>query len=150
MPATLAEAMEYAIIEESGDKVGRILFGNFQSSSSSSHSHSTSAPMDLNAIAHEEEKFYDESYEPSSSATPNASQQQLLEKLAALELQLSAIQKSRPSNRSDRVAGRSREEIERFLKEGRCFFCGEKDHMKKDCPKRKNASDGNNQQKKSN
>jgi hypothetical protein len=40
-------------------------------------------------------------------------------------------------NRSSaqRVPGLKREDIEKLRKEGRCFYCQEKGHMKTDCPK---------------
>ena len=139
-PVTLAEAIQWAASKEA-----TLGFAGRAGGSGPSHHRagasapaSDSVPMDLNHLAlGEEEKegpvprFHEE---PASSSRTEAL---LLAKLEAMELRIAALNSkqpaSNPSNKNgDRIPGLGREDIARLRKEGRCFRCKQKGHMKGD------------------
>lgn len=81
--------------------------------------------------------------------TTSAAEQLLLSKVEKLERILGKAQArdehSLPRShlaaiQSSRVPGLKPGEIDRRKREGLCFRCGKKDHMKRDCPERATAS----------
>ena len=96
--------------------------------------------MDLNHLAASEEeedsapRFHDE---PASA--PRGVEALLLAKMESMEQRIAALgskpASSNPSNKSgERVQGLKFGDIDRLMKEGRCFRCKQKGHMKGDCP----------------
>jgi hypothetical protein len=135
MPKTLHEAFNIAIRAEA--------YGRKSHSSYSSRSHQSDA-MDLSALTAIEET--DEA-SPAPRSGVSAGNSNLVDALAArlgdvLQHQLAALQSS-PSSAEQlnamnaRVPGLKHQDMERLMKEGRCFYCREQGHMKQACPKRK-------------
>ena len=149
-PATLKEAIDYAVSIEAMGHYGRAAMapsGGYRGSSyngGSSSSQSTSAPMDINHLGQEDmESKYDEP--PVADRQFNV-MNTMLSKLESLELRLNAFNQSSPSGSSaPRTHDRSRipdlkpGDIARMQKEGRCFRCKETGHMKNECPRRPKA-----------
>ena len=137
-PTTLIDAIQLAASKEA-------LLGFVGRPGGPSHhrqgagpSSSDSVPMDLNHVDFSKEeddsapRFHDE---PASAPRVESL---LLAKLEAMEQRLTALSSkppsSNPSNKSgDRVPGLKSGEIDRLMKEGRCFRCKQKGHMKRDC-----------------
>ena len=65
--------------------------------------------------------------------------------LGNLQQQINALQSRYNSSRGNgagggnKVPGRTPAEIEKFRQEGRCFLCGDKGHMKRECSKAKKS-----------
>lgn len=106
-----------------------------------------SAPMDLNNVDLEADVGDDSSEAsgaaPRPSTAPTGSDALLASMLSQMQLlhhQVSALAGGRPSDsRSrDRLPDSSFKpgEIAELMKEGRCFRCKQKGHMKNDCPKK--------------
>ena len=99
---------------------------------SAASSASGSSDMDLNHLEDDEE--------PLEQAPSDAIALQILSRMEAMELRLNALGQSaavaKPRNK-DHVPGLSRDDIARLMAEGRCFLCKSKDHMKRDCPRKK-------------
>jgi hypothetical protein len=138
MPKTLHEAFDIAMKAEA--------YGTGRKShfSYSSRSHQSDA-MDLSVLAAIEEA--DEA-SPAPHTGGSASNSTLVDALAArvgevLQHRLAALQSSSSSSveqlnaMNARVPGLKHQEMERLMKEGRCFYCREQGHMKQACPKRK-------------
>jgi len=135
MPKTLHEAFNIAIRAEA--------YGRKSHSSYSSRSHQSDA-MDLSALAAIEET--DEPI-PASRTSVSAGHSNLIDAVAArvgemMQHQLAALQSSSSSAEhlnamNARVPGLKYQDMERLMKEGRCFYCREQGHMKQACPKRK-------------
>ena len=100
--------------------------------------------MDLSALAAIEET--DEPI-PASRTSVSAGHSNLIDAVAArvgemMQHQLAALQSSSSSAEhlnamNARVPGLKYQDMERLMKEGRCFYCREQGHMKQACPKRK-------------
>ena len=148
-PATLADAMKAAVAAEPyvRRQVGSSYsyHGGFGGSSggraSSSSSSSGAAPMDLNNMNAEEA---DEEAEHSGVPQVNNVQQraptvepyqQMMAKLEAMEHRIAFMSSAHSKGKNGRVPGLTREELEKLRKEGRCFRCKQKGHMKNECPK---------------
>ena len=139
-----------------GNAGNRANFSNPPRSNPGAATNFGSAPMDLNALAlldlvhgQAEEAAAGtspSSVEPSNSgvinninASPTNTMQLLMAKLENMEHRLLAMNQSRPqsSNRSgkrDFVPGLTTDDIASLMKEGRCFRCKQKGHMKSACP----------------
>ena len=138
MPTTLHQAMDLAIRAEAYGRKGH------SSYSSRSHHLGNSDAMDLSVLAALEEA--DEA-NPASRTGGSASNSNIVDALAArlgevMQHQLAALQQSTSSTEqlnamNARVPGLKHQEMERLMKEGRCFYCREQGHMKQACPKRK-------------
>lgn len=141
-PKTLQEAMEMAVQAEPY-VTGRTSSGfQFRSGHSfrgaSSSSSGSGVAMDINAVGVGEESKDDVEADTGADHTIAA----LMTQVDQLQQRLNSIQQS-PSSRgyqragapkSSRVSGRSGADISRMMKEGRCFLCGNKGHMKNECP----------------
>jgi hypothetical protein len=145
-PATLAEAIQEAASREA--TLGFTTRGgagpsHFRPSASSS---SGSVPMDINHVALDDAEVEENEAAPRFHEDPSvANQSALLAKVEALEHRLAALSfkapSSTPSNKSgDRVKGLKSGDIERLMKEGRCFRCKQTGHMKRDCPQAPKSS----------
>jgi hypothetical protein len=137
-PATLEQAIQLAASKEATLGFTGRSNGSSHYRPSASPSSSGSVPMDLNHVALGEEeddsapRFHDE---PASAPRVESL---LLAKLEAMEQRIAALSSkppsSNPSNKSgDRVPGLKSGDIDRLMKEGRCFRCKQKGHMKRDC-----------------
>jgi hypothetical protein len=146
-PTTLLQAIDIAVSWEAqyarGRNASTAYFRSFSHSSASSSS-SGAVPMEVSAIA--EEDAEEESTQPSSATRPAASgaEPMLLAQLQAMQKKLDAIERNQVSSSSDnriaalgkgRVPNRSKEEVARLIREGRCINCCEKGHMKRECTK---------------
>jgi hypothetical protein len=139
-PATLAEAIEVAASKEAtqGLTAGRGAGpSHFRSGAGAS---SGSVPMDINHIAHGGAEDEESEAAPRFHEEPSAARMEslLLAKFEAMEQRLAALSsKPAPSNSSnksgDRVPGLKPGDIERLMKEGRCFRCKQTGHRKADC-----------------
>ena len=139
-PKTLQEAMELAVQAEPyvGGRSGSGF--QFRSPSFRAGGSGSSTAMDVSMVAVD-------APEPDTQADQTIAE--LMSKLETMEQRLSAIQQSPGSRsggfqrqggagggKSTRVPGRTSEDIQRMRKEGRCFLCGDKGHMKSECPKK--------------
>lgn len=133
---TLAQAIEVATAVEAsqtllGRSAGSSHHGRYGASSSSS-----SAPMDINNIAHEEPE--DEIEAPRFHEEPRSVEAAMMAKFESmLDHRLAALNFSAPkafSKDNDRVSGLKSGDIGRLMKEGKCFRCQKTGHMKRDCP----------------
>ena len=150
LPATLADAIEHAVMVETKSNLGRSVPTAFparmQSGAYSSSAHSSSStPMDVN---HVEEREVSEENAPVESSVPSASMPDaplrlLMAKLQSMEQRITAMAPGgqarngaprRSGNaRTERVQGLPRGEIDRRRAERLCFRCGEPGHQKADC-----------------
>jgi len=159
LPQTLAEAIGYAAsYEATVGFAGRA--GGFASSPAGgaqsfgpSASSSGSAPMDINHIGQEDTCAGEDLVDPprfheEPPARP-AGESALLAKLEAMEHRIAALvgsnSRGNPASShkvSDRVPGLQANDVARLQKEGRCFRCKQKGHMKSDpaCPGRPKSS----------
>jgi len=138
-PTTLAEAIQWAASKEA--TVG---FAGRAGGSGPPHHRagagapaSESVPMDLNHLALGEEEEDSAPRFPEEPASSSRTEAMLLAKLEAMELRITALNSKPPSSNpgyknGDRIPGLKREDIERLRKEGRCFRCKQKGHMKGD------------------
>jgi hypothetical protein len=156
-PTTLLRAIDIAVAWEAqyarGRNEGRAAgyFNRALSAPQSAVSASTAAPMEISAV---EEGVSvdmiaaDALDEPSAGhfhAAPRApttdtateSRLQRMEQmmLAMLQKGTTTARSSQHSNQ-EKVSGLKPGEIDRLMKEGRCFRCKEKGHMKNECPKK--------------
>lgn len=160
-PQSLEEAMEYAVVMDAvGRHVTQSLYHHQRSSLSSSGAAAAAAanygaaPMDLNNIEQEsqgEEADADHEYDASSSrpvggagaaANPMSQVMQQMQQMQKMFLAAMPQRGGGPgASREDRpprlprqsVPGLTREDVERLMKEGRCFRCKEKGHYKSEC-----------------
>lgn len=150
-PKTLQEAMEMAVQAEPyiGARGASSSGFQFRPPSSfrgaSSGSSSSGVAMDINAVGVEENKEDAEARYTDTGADHTIAA--LMTQVEQLQQRLNSIQQA-PSDRgyqrvgapkSGRVSGRTGADISRMMKEGRCFICGNKGHMKNECPKPKNS-----------
>ena len=148
-PATLEETIDLAVQWEAQYARGRYPpAAPFRSASHSSFpsNSSGSVAMELSAIADvdaEEESASSPSVVPSASV-PSRVEHLLLAQLEAMQKRLESIERgqseSSGSNRiaalaKSRVPNRSKDEVARLMREGRCLNCCEKGHMKRECSK---------------
>jgi len=150
-PATLPDAIQEAASREATlgfSARGGAGQSHFRPSASSS---SGSVPMDINHVALDDEALEDPELEPAQRVRfadePFAMRESaLLAKMEAImEHRLAALSfktpSSNPSNKSgDRVKGLKSGDIERLMKEGKCFRCKQTGHMKRDCPQAPKSS----------
>ncbi len=147
-PKTLQEAMEMAVSAEpyiSGRGGSAFPFRAPNSNgfrAASTGSSSSGAAMDINAVGvSEESKDEEEARYLDTRADPTVAA--LLTQVDQLQQRLNSMQQSSSSRgfqraggaKSGRVSGRTAADISRMMKEGRCFICGDKGHMKNECPK---------------
>jgi hypothetical protein len=142
LPQTLAEAIGYAAsYEATVGFAGRA--GGFASSPaggapsfSPSASSSGSAPMDINHIGQEDAYAGEDFVDPPRFHEERPGESALLAKLEAMEHRIAAMMGSgssggKPSQKGgDRVPGLQANDVARLQKEGRCFRCKQKGHMK--------------------
>jgi hypothetical protein len=157
-PQTLHQAMDAAVLAEaySTKNYGAsavaatrtyTMQGSSSNAASSSAAYGSSVPMDIHHIhidemeegSNTEEMSATSSAASAASVTPVA---QMLAVMQQMQHQMLMMQQQQRGGRftgnrfsSQRVPGLKREEIEKLRKEGRCFYCQEKGHMKNDCPK---------------
>ena len=146
-PATLADAIQEAASrgEATLGFAGRAATGpsHYRAGASSS---SGSVPMDINHIAHGDVEHEENDSAPRFHEEPSAARESaLLAKLEAMEHRLAALtSKSSSSNfnnkTGDRVPGLRSGDIDRLMKDGKCFRCKQKGHMKRDCPQAPKSS----------
>lgn len=147
-PTSLEGAIDLAVQWEAQYSRGRILsssqFRSFGRSSSSNNS-SVAVPMELSAITDVIEEEETELTSSSLDASINNSsrvEQILVAQLEAMQKRLESIERSHSESTSTnrvaalgkgRVPNRSKDEVARLMREGRCINCCAKGHMKKDC-----------------
>jgi hypothetical protein len=146
-PTTLLQAIDIAVSWEAQYARGRnattaYFRPSFHSSTSSNSS--GAVPMEVSAIADEDA---DEESTPSSSASRSSvpsAEPMLVAQLQTMQKKLDALERSQLNSSSDnriaalgkgRVPNRSKEEVARLIREGRCINCCEKGHMKRECTK---------------
>ena len=148
-PKSLHEAMVTAVKAESYLAPTRgnsyVPRANFPSSypRSTGNVGSGNAPMELSAVQEEvgDDKSTNE-INKSEGVTTNPMEQMMKQMqqmfLAAMSQRPNVSSNNRNNINRPRlppVPGLKHEEIERLMKEGRCFRCKEKGHMKNECPK---------------
>jgi hypothetical protein len=141
-PTTLKEAIDFAVSVEAMSNYGRAALpsGHRSSSYAGGASHHTSAPMEVNHMLGDPEEKYDE---PPAERDPMAI---ILAKMESMEHRLNALNHSGGSPYSSssasynpdrsKILGLKPGDLARLRKEGRCFRCKSKDHMKNECPQR--------------
>ena len=145
-PLNLKEAIDYAVSVEAMGNYGRAAlpsgggYGNRGGYHGGAGSHHTSVPMELNnlsgSVGDPEERYED--------LTPADPLSAILAKMESMEHRLNALGSSGGSSLGDgrRDHDRSRipdlkpGDIARMQKEGLCFRCKRKGHMKNECPMR--------------
>jgi hypothetical protein len=139
-PKTLAEAIELAASTEASLNFA----GRGAASSNSGYGNrpnpSESVPMDINAVDEQEDdgvsapRFHEEPAVNRGTGMEAV----LLAKLEAMEHRLATLQQGTASKTSryehGKVPGIKVGDIERLRKEGKCFRCKQKGHMKRECP----------------
>lgn len=147
-PTSLEAAIDLAVQWEAQYARGRILpmsqMRSFVRSSASSSS-SGPVPMELSAIADvgdEEDSEFPSSASVATTSDSSSREQLLMNQLEAMQKKLEAIERRHvdvtEGNRiavlgKGRVPNRSKDDIARLMREGRCINCCGKGHMKKDC-----------------
>ena len=100
--------------------------------------------MDINHIAHGDVEHEENDSAPRFHEEPSAARESALAKLEAMEHRLAALSSKPPSSFSnksgDRVPGLRSGDIDRLMKDGKCFRCKQKGHMKRDCPQAPKSS----------
>jgi hypothetical protein len=152
-PTSLQTAMEEAIRWEAQYARGRATAAapfHMRTSHGPSDSSSASSgvvPMEVSALS-EMETVGDEHPYSTRDGEPRAagsSDHHLLSKVEKLERLLESMNAREDASasrhrlaamQSSRVSGLKPGEIDRRKREGLCFRCGKKDHMKRDCPER--------------
>jgi hypothetical protein len=148
-PTTLLRAIDIAVAWEAqyarGRSEGRAAgyFSRPAPPPQPTPSVSAGAPMEISALDEGAEVDIApvESREgPSQPPIPDANTESRLQRME--QMMLAMLQKGAASTRSsqrppqERVPGLKPGEIDRMMKEGRCFRCKEKGHMKSECPKK--------------
>ena len=138
-PTTLAEAIQVAASREATLGFAGRAAGSSHYRAGAGSSSSESVPMDLNhlALGDEEDESAPRFHEEPASAPRVESL--LLAKLEAMEHRLAALTSKSSSSNSgyksgDRVPGLKSGDIDRLMKEGKCFRCKQTGHRKADCP----------------
>ena len=148
-PKNLKEAIDMAVLVEGMSNFGRAATVPYRSSSfhpysagrpGASHS-STSSPMEISAL--ELDSFITHGVDDESA---DASHALMLAKMESLEMKLNAIghgsggsagsflpPSGHPRARGDRIPGLTPELIAKLRKDGKCFKCKQKGHMKGEC-----------------
>lgn len=137
-PTTLDQAIKLAASEEHVYKYSKPITaeGAMRYATGNRGDASGSVPMDLNNV---ESSDNDEAHADSSAAASAGSPlDSLVSKLMErVDQRINAVmQRNNPRRNNDRVSGLTREDVERCLRSGLCFYCKEHGHMKRDCPKR--------------
>jgi hypothetical protein len=147
-PASLEAAIDLAVQWEAQYARGRILPISYMRPfvrSSSSSSSSGPVPMELSAITDigdEEDSESDLSILATTTSEPTSRERLLLNQIEAIQKKYETIEKKlldvTESNRvaalgKGRVPNRSKEDVARLMRDGRCINCCGKGHMKKDC-----------------
>ncbi len=152
-PADLGAAIEAAVIAEATLQYGRSLSSSsgylFQQrhSSAANSSSSSSVPMDINHIHAEQGFDIQEQNELLQDARPEETVlAAMMSTLKAMDARINAITQNNSGNRQrtdgnkprgEPVNGLPFGEIERRRREGLCFKCGAKGHMKLQCTQKK-------------
>jgi hypothetical protein len=146
-PKSLHEAMDTAVRAEvflSAGRFGSSHTGQFAGrSGTASQVAASSAPMDLNALDHEDSADPYDVEAPNEKPFRQAAEADLppslLAKMEAMvQHRVAALLQSKeyPSRGfGDRVPGLKASDIDKLRAEGRCFRCKQKGHSKRDCPK---------------
>ena len=137
-PKTLDEAIKVAASEEHVYKYSKPLSAEsaMRYAMGKRNDAASSVPMDINNM---ESRDSDEAQASGSIASSaDSSLDSLATKLMErVDQRINAVMQRNNQRRSnDRVSGLTREDVERCLRTGLCFFCKEHGHMKRDCPKR--------------
>ena len=145
-PKNLKEAIEHAILVESMQEFGRASTpyraGPFHSYSggrgpAAGGAASTSSPMEISAL--EIDSFSNDTVDASA---PSDHASVLQAQVESLELKLNALQSGAGSfipqshgarGRGDRIPGLTPDIIAKLRKDGKCFKCKQKGHMKGEC-----------------
>lgn len=133
-PKTLEEAINLCVrldpLLSSGG--GHRLWPSQAASSSSSND-----MVDVNHVDEYADELYGDSGEPEEHKS-DSTNAMLVAKLAAMEERLNLLgqggSSSAPKTKKDRIPGLKPEDVAKLMREGRCFKCKSKDHMKRDCP----------------
>lgn len=142
-PATLKEAIDYAVSVEAMSNFGRAsLPSNYRGHGQSYSSHSTSAPMEVNNIGHVGD--LEQKYSEESESEPLDPVMLMLAKMESMEKRLNALHQSgsgsssyadgRRNHDRSRIPDLKPGDIAQLQKDGRCFRCKKKGHMKNECP----------------
>jgi len=151
-PKTLKEAIDFAVSVEAMANYGRAAAqstsssgyrSSYSGSTSSQHAHHTSAPMEVNhveAVGDNEPK-----YDREESEIDRDPFRVMLAKMESMEQRLNALHRSSSSSAStdgrrdqDRslISDLKPGDLARLQKDGKCFRCKQKGHMKNECPQR--------------
>jgi DNA-binding transcriptional MerR regulator len=144
-PATLADAIQEAASREATLRFTSRGGGGSSHFRSSANTSSTSVPMDINHVATDDAEVEESMTAPHFHDEPSARETALQAKLEAMEHRLAALtsrsSSSHSNNKSeDRVQGLKSGDIDRLMKDGKCFRCKQKGHMKRDCPQKPKSS----------
>jgi hypothetical protein len=152
-PKTLKEAIDQAITQEAMLDFGRAAVNGVPYSMSTggqsgshvrSSGHTTSAPMEIASIEAEIDSFVMMDAPPSSSAADRGFET-LASALASMDQRLNALTSQTGTGasggqgsfrRAPRIPGLTPEKIKEYRAKELCFKCGQKGHMKNECPKR--------------
>jgi hypothetical protein len=151
-PTTLKQAIDFAVSVEAMSNYGRAAMAPTSSSYRPSYvggssQHHTSAPMEVNHIEDEPVAMGGSDYSLPGAQPMLDPVVVMLAKMESMEQRLNAIHQSGAGlsfggGRRDQGHDRSRipdlkpGEIGRLQKDGRCFRCKQKGHMKNECPQR--------------
>jgi hypothetical protein len=148
-PKTLKEAIDQAITQEAMLDFGRAAVngvpysmntGGQSGSHVRSSGHTTSAPMEISNIEAEIDSFITMDAPPSSLAAADRGLETLASALASMDQRLNALSSGGGGQgsfrRAPRIPGLTPEKIKEYRAKELCFKCGQKGHMKNECPKR--------------
>ena len=151
-PATLHEAMQYAVAAEA--YLSRGIAGGNRGSGSGYYgpSHapagaraalaSGDSPMDINHVGQPYDAYDSSLPSPTAANQPSSADAAattdntaMLAMMQQMQQQLLALQQQKPSGPTGKIPHLKPGDIDRLRAEGRCFNCKEKGHSKRDCNK---------------
>jgi Ty3 transposon capsid-like protein len=142
-PESLVQAIDFAVSAEAwGNYSNSVGMGHFpRGSTGGSTSHGTSAPMDINHLSVEDFLGGTEDVDSVSAQGPSFDAATIAALVStAVEQRLNAMMSStKPTHNkafSSRVGGLKEGEIQKLMRESKCFRCKKTGHMKNDpsCP----------------
>jgi len=150
-PKTLKEAIDQAVTQEAMLDFGRSAVGGapayMATGGHTSSAHSSTVPMDISnvSLGAEVDAFMSkDSYELNPNPTPVMSGLEVLAAtLSTMNDRINALSEGSSSSssrdsfrRAPRIPGLTAEKVKERRLKGECFKCGEKGHMKNECPKK--------------
>jgi hypothetical protein len=141
-PKTLKEAIDYAVSVEAMGNYGRAAMSSgHRSSGSYQQSHSTSGPMEVNNVetaagAGDQYGYVDDPQQADPFQVMLSKMVSMEQRLNALHTQGSSFGQERRSGDRTLIPNLKPGDIARMQKEGLCFRCKKKGHMKNECPDR--------------